>query len=140
MKSIMQEKDGRCYLCMALHGDHGRKATQEHHVLFGTANRKLSERYGLKVYLCLEHHEEGPEAVHKNADLARMLKVEAQRAFSIRFPNLDWMAIFGRNYIDDDMTEQEEEKPAAGQQEQPDGFFFLEPGEGVENDEAYGLL
>lgn len=119
MKSILQEKDGRCYLCMILYGDYSRKVTQEHHVIFGTANRKLSEKYGLKVYLCLAHHEEGPEAVHKNAKLARMLKARAQRAFSIRFLDLDWMEIFGKNY-DTELQEKEQD----GQQEP--GFRLLD--------------
>lgn len=129
MKSILQEKDGRCYLCMALHGDHSWKVTQEHHVIFGTANRKLSEKYGLKVYLCLAHHEEGPEAVHKNAKLARMLKAQAQRAFGIRFPDLNWMEIFGKNY-DTEPQEKEQDR----QQETQMGFCLLPPGEGVESD------
>lgn len=51
MKSIMQKKDGTCYLCRRLHGDTAPKATQCRHVVFGTANRKLSEKHGLKVYL-----------------------------------------------------------------------------------------
>lgn len=54
MRSILHSKqDGTCYLCMLLHDDHGRKQTQEHHVFYGTANRRLSEKYGLKVYPAL---------------------------------------------------------------------------------------
>lgn len=127
MRSIMQKKDGRCYLCIMLHGDDGQKLTQEHHVLFGTANRRLSEKYGLKVYLCLAHHTEGPEAVHKNAALARALKAKAQKAFREHFPELDWMEIFKKNYID----EEEKAPPAAGaiqKQGTPEGFYFLEKG------------
>ena len=112
MKSILQKKNGTCYLCMMLHGDYSRKEVQEHHVIFGTANRRLSEKYGLKVYLCLSHHEEGQEAVHRNAEIARMLKAQAQRAFGIRFPGLDWMKIFGKNYDTDP-----KKKEPAGQQE-----------------------
>lgn len=130
MKSILQEKDGRCYLCMMLHGDHSRKTTQEHHVIYGTANRKLSEKYGLKVYLCLYHHEEGPEAVHKNAQMSLLLKIKAQRAFRKKFPDLDWMKIFGKNY---DMEERERE-PAGWQQASSPGFMMLPQEEGVEDD------
>lgn len=52
-KSIMHNKqDGTCYLCMVLNGDYDiRRNLQEHHVLFDASNRKLFERYGLKVYL-----------------------------------------------------------------------------------------
>lgn len=98
-KSILHNKqEGTCYLCMLLNQDYARRTTQEHHVIFGTANRKLSERYGLKVYLCLQHHEVGPEAVHNNHEIARMLQELAQEAFERTHSRGEWMAIFGRNY------------------------------------------
>ena len=100
MKSIMQKErreDGICYLCKK-NGDIIPKVVQEHHVCFGTANRRLSEKYGLKVFLCLAHHEEGPEAVHKNHTNARILQRDAQEAFEQHFQNLDFLKIFGRNY------------------------------------------
>lgn len=56
--SIIQRKDGRCYLCMLLNEDNGAKKTQEHHI-FGGSNRDHSEETGLKVHLCLEHHTAG---------------------------------------------------------------------------------
>lgn len=121
MKSIMQKKDGRCYLCMMLYNDYSAKPVQEHHVIFGRANRKLSEKYGLKVYLCIYHHTEGPEAVHRNAELSKKLKVIAQRTFRETFPELDWMSIFGKNYD----TEPEGE-PVKRQQDSSPGFMFLE--------------
>lgn len=101
MKSIMHEKDGTCYLCMKLHrfyGKHGN--TEEHHVIHGTANRKLSEKYGLKVYLCLNHHREGKEAVHRNRENDLLLKKDAQRAFEKKYSRKDFREIFGINYID----------------------------------------
>lgn len=102
MKSIMQDKQtNTCYLCMMLHSDYGIKQTQEHHVIFGTANRRLSEKYGLKVYLCLEHHETGREAVHRNAEISLLVKKEAQRAFEKRWPDLEFRKIFGKNFLED---------------------------------------
>ena len=98
MKSIMQQKDGSCYLCMKLNCDYGDKVTEEHHAIFGTAQRQLSEDYGLKVYLCLKHHTLGPEAVHNNYKNARLLQAEAQEAFEKHFPEKDFRAIFGKNY------------------------------------------
>lgn len=131
MRSILQKKDGRCYLCMKLHEDNSKKVVQEHHVVFGTANRKLSEKYGLKVYLCLSHHKEGPEAVHRNAEIALELKKEAQRAFKRNFPELDWFEIFRRNYIaEPEMGKRQQENET--QKEAHPGFFFLPPEEGVE--------
>lgn len=129
MKSIMHQKDGTCFLCALLHGDYSQKLTQEHHAIFGTAGRKLSERYGLKVYLCIPHHTAGPEAVHKNAKIAQLVKAAAQRAFCKVFPELEWMTIFGKNY-----DTEPEEKPVERQQDSSPGFILLEPGKGVDDD------
>ena len=98
MKSIMQQKDGRCYLCQLLKGDFGEKPTEEHHAIFGSAGRPLSEKYGLKVYLCHEHHRTSKDAVHNNQEMAALIKDKAQRAFEREYPDLDFMKIFGRNY------------------------------------------
>lgn len=94
----MQKDKGFCYLCKLLNGDDFPKQTQEHHVCFGTANRRLSEKYGLKVYLCLRHHEIGPEAVHNNHENARILQREAQKTFEANFPELSFIETFGRSY------------------------------------------
>ena len=101
IKSIMQDKEaGQCYLCRLLHGDYGIKPVrQEHHVMGGTANRRLSEKYGLKIWLDPDHHLYGPEAVHKNAEVAEILHREAQKAFEKTYPDLDFMKIFVKNYL-----------------------------------------
>lgn len=101
MKSILHDKKDRtCFLCILLRGDSSRKDNlHEHHVFFGWANRKLSEKYGLKVYLCIEHHEIGTEAVHQNSEISKMIQVYAQRAFMKKWPEKDFKEIFGRNYI-----------------------------------------
>lgn len=100
-KSIMQNKDiGQCYLCRLLHNDYSIKPVrEEHHVMGGVANRRLSEQYGLKVYLDPDHHRHGPEAVHKNAEVAERLHKEAQKAFEKTYPDLDFRKIFGKNYL-----------------------------------------
>ena len=100
-KSIMHNKqDGTCYLCILLDGDAGfRPALQEHHAMPGTANRKLSEHYGLKVYLCLRHHTEGPDAVHNNIHNQRLIQRKAQEVFEQKYSHEKWMEVFGRNYL-----------------------------------------
>lgn len=97
--SLMQRKDGTCYLCKRLHGDWTRKQLHEHHVFGGSANRTLSEQYGLKVYLCIEHHLDGDEAVHKNKRIMDMLRKEGQKAFERHYPELDFVEIFGKNHL-----------------------------------------
>lgn len=91
MKSIMHDKEDGCLICMNPY-------VEEHHVIHGTANRKLSEKYGLKVYLCAEHHR-GSKGVHQNADFDYRLKRMAQRKFEEEYPDLDFLEIFGRNYL-----------------------------------------
>ena len=77
MKSIIQDEK-ECYICLD-------PKVEEHHVFYGTANRKLSERYGLKVWLCPEHHR-GRYGAHFNKDVDRMLKDVAKRRFKEVYP------------------------------------------------------
>lgn len=98
MKSIMHQKDGTCYLCKKLYNDYSIKATEEHHVMFGP-DRKLSEKYGLKVYLCLPHHRTSSEAVHQNKEMNILCRRDAQKEFIKKYPDKDWMQIFGKNYL-----------------------------------------
>ena len=97
MKSIIQEEKTRCYIC-------GKNANadyfglDEHHVFFGY-NRKKSEKYGLKVYLC--HNSCHLYGVHKYADLNRKVQREVQvKAMKHYGWDMDtWRSIFGRNYL-----------------------------------------
>lgn len=99
-KSIMQQYDGRCYLCETLEGDCREKPTEVHHVLYGTANHKLADKYGLMVRLCDRHHRNGPESIHGgNRDNDLFLKKRAQMAFEAKYPELDFRAIFGKSYV-----------------------------------------
>lgn len=100
-KSIMHNKlDGTCYLCMLLNNDYARRVNlQEHHAMPGTANRKKSEHYGLKVYLCIPHHTVGKQAVHNNIELQRLLQKKAQMAFEKKYSHQLWMQEFGINFI-----------------------------------------
>ena len=101
MKSIMHDKKDRtCFLCMLLNNDYDKRAgLQEHHAVPGTSGRRLSEKYGLKVYLCLQHHTDGPEAVHNNAANMRLVQRRAQDAFEKAHSHGEWMKTFGKNYI-----------------------------------------
>lgn len=100
-KSIMHDKtDGTCYLCMLLNGDYDRRTgLQEHHAILGNPGRKNAEHYGLKVYLCLQHHKEGKQAVHGNIQNQRLLQKRAQMAFEKKYSHEEWMEVFGINYL-----------------------------------------
>lgn len=123
MRSILHSKEEKtCYLCRMLHGDY-RKHTvlHEHHCIYGRGRRQLSEKYGLKVYLCMEHHVTGEQAVHRNAKTALLLKQEAQKKFMEHFPDLDFREVFGKNYITDPPKKQEEKQEKGG-------FYRIEDG------------
>lgn len=90
-----------------------------HHIMFGTANRKLSEKFGLWCWLCPDHHEHGPAAVHRNRETDLYLKRLAQERFEELMSHDDWMRIFGRNYIE--TTKKEPKIEAKGE-----GFYFIE--------------
>ena len=92
MKSILQNNTDYCFVC-------GRYGTEIHHVFYGTANRKLADKYKCIVGLCHAHHR-GNMGVHGvNKELDNMLKVMAQKRFEEEYPELNFLAIFGRNYL-----------------------------------------
>lgn len=120
-----RKEDRTCYLCMKLHQDYmERVGLQEHHVVFGTANRKLSEKYGLKIYLCDEHHEHSDEAIHNNADIRQQICEDAQRIFEKHYPNLSFKEIFGINYISHTDISPVQNNDKIGSSHA--GFIFLE--------------
>ena len=91
-KSIVQKDWDYCFLC-------GRPATETHHILGGTANRKLSEKYGLKVRLCHNCHTGSDHSAQYDPEKNRLLKIEAQMAFEQLYGHEKWMQTFRRNYI-----------------------------------------
>lgn len=97
-KSIIQQ-ERECYLCRYLYNFSNVSILQEHHIFFGTANRRLSEEYGLKLYLCINHHTEGLGAVHKNKDFDILLKKIAQKKFEEKYGHEKFMEVFKKNYL-----------------------------------------
>ena len=101
MKSIIQKDPNKCYLC-------GRSRSygnvlDEHHVFFGP-NRKLSEKYGLKVYIChFGCHVFGSQSVHENAERCRGLQAEVQKKAMQHYGWTvdDFRRIFGKNYTEE---------------------------------------
>lgn len=94
MKSIL-ENEKKCWFCGTT------KNLHKHHVFGGLANRKLSERYGLTVHVCGKHHNlEDRNSVHYNNEMGKLLKRYAQIKFESKYTDLDFIKIFGRNYID----------------------------------------
>jgi hypothetical protein len=92
-KSIIQQGEPRCFYCGS------RVGLERHHVLGGTANRKLSEKYGLWVYCCNRHHTDPKEGVQYNRQMNQSLKRLAQIAFEARHSRAEWMEAFRKNYL-----------------------------------------
>jgi hypothetical protein len=92
LKSIVQPEGRQCFLC-------GRQAALErHHILGGSANRKLSEHYGLWCYLCASCHR-GVDGAQYNSEKGLYLKRLAQKAFEEKYSHAFWMETFRKNYI-----------------------------------------
>ena len=91
-KSIIVDCMDNCFVC-------GSPYVEVHHVIYGTANRKLSDAYGLVVPLCHEHHT-GQTGVHFNRDFDLHLKKLAQQKFEAKFgANTDFRQVFGKSYL-----------------------------------------
>lgn len=90
-KSALQH-DKYCYLCFRSTG------LERHHIFAGVANRKLSEKYGLWVWLCYDCHT-GQDGAQYNKELSLKLKQAAQRAFEMNNTRHEWMQIIRKNYL-----------------------------------------
>ena len=89
--SILQDEKV-CFLSGTLEG-------LERHHIYGGANRHNSAKYGLWVWLRHDLHNEPPDGVHFNIDNNRLLQRIGQRAFELRYPDENFIEIFGRNYL-----------------------------------------
>ena len=94
MKSVIQ-KDKECYVCKTTLGLH------THHIFFGRANRKHSDRLGMTVFLCSKHHNMSDAGVHFNKELDLHLKRLAQEYYESNIGcRANFIDTFGRNYVD----------------------------------------
>lgn len=92
MDSIIQ-KEKKCFVTGATNGLH------EHHV-FKSSRRKLSEKYGLKVWLRHDVHRLMHDHNAPYETLENDLKPIAQKAFEDNGGTREeFMAIFGANYL-----------------------------------------
>lgn len=100
-KSILHNKGDRtCYLCMLLDDNYKTHIILHEHHIYGGPNRNNSEREGLKVYLCLEHHETGKLAVHSCRETRELLQKIGQRTYEKTHTREDFVKIFGKNYLE----------------------------------------
>lgn len=87
-----------CFLC----GRNGRGDRLELHHIFGGANRKISDKYGLVVWLCGERcHRLGKYAAHQNAKTAEYLHKYGQRKCMQEqgWTVSEFISVFGKSYL-----------------------------------------
>jgi hypothetical protein len=94
VKSIISNERA-CVVCGAENSLH------RHHIYHGTANRKLSEKYGCWCYLCARHHNMSDQGVHSDNLLDLKLKKWCQEILE---KDYGWtrqrmIKTFGRNYL-----------------------------------------
>lgn len=91
MDSIIQTEK-KCFMC-------GRTDVLHKHHVFGAANRKHSEKYGLWIWLCPQDHNMSDRGIHYNKPLDLQIKQIAQREFEDTYTREEFMRIFGKNYL-----------------------------------------
>ena len=108
-KSVLQQDESQCFFLDhpteddKKHPENTYQALHKHHV-FGGANRKLSEKYGLWVKICcIRCHNGGPESVHlapnKPGGKDLYLNQLAQKTFEETHSHEEFMKLFGKNYL-----------------------------------------
>lgn len=94
MESVIQNEK-KCFAC-------GKTTGLNSHHVFPGGRRKASERYGFKVWLCVNHHTVGKDSVHENpnAGLDLKLKQMAQEYWESHYGNRQaFIETFGKNYL-----------------------------------------
>lgn len=73
---------------------------EEHHIFFGTANRKISEKEGFKVWLTPQEHR-GTYGVHGKCGrkLDLKLKQDAQKEYEKIHTREEFISLIGKNYL-----------------------------------------
>lgn len=97
-KKKTQETITQCHLCMQ-QGDYSIKHTEEHHVMYGSGQRAISEREGLTVRLCVYHHRTGPAAVHNSEETRQKLCAEIQAKYEQTHSRKEYKEKFKKNYL-----------------------------------------
>lgn len=90
MKSILSNEK-KCYIC-------GTEQNLHLHHIYAGSNRKVSDKNGFWVYLCMNHHT-GDYGVHNNPDSNKWLKQTCQRKFEETRSRAEFITLIGKNYV-----------------------------------------
>ena len=89
--SVLVDDMEHCVVC-------GSDKVQIHHVLMGTACRKLADEDGYIIPLCLNHHT-GQDGIHKHRDFSLRWKMVAQRHFEQTHSRQEFIERYGKSYL-----------------------------------------
>jgi len=84
--------DDLCAIC-------GRPYAMTHEVFYGNPNAALSQKWGMTVRLCYDHHQHQSTGVHHNKELNIRLKQKYQQLFEDEQGHDKFMETFGTNYL-----------------------------------------
>jgi len=80
-----------CFIC-------GKPASDRHHLIGGTANRRLSEKYGLVIYLCRSCH----TMAHDDPNWNKALKRYGQKMWEAQYGTREeFIKVFGKSWLDE---------------------------------------
>ena len=102
MDKIKLQDTKECYLCRIFGGDGiclPNVGLENHHIFYGTANRKNSDKYGLVVWLCHGHHRTWKSAVHRCKESDAIVKRNAQMKFEEEYSREEFVDIFGKSWV-----------------------------------------
>lgn len=87
-----------CYLCRYLYGLRNTRRLERHHCFEGgtSGRRKMSEKYGLTVMLCYQHHRDSKIGVHFDKKNELIIKRMAQEYYEANIGSRD---DFRRDFI-----------------------------------------
>lgn len=92
MSESLIQTEKECWFCGA------QVNLERHHIFAGTANRPISEKYGLWVYLCHEDHT-GKNGAQYDKKKRTALQQMAEKAFEEKYGRELWMEIIRKRYI-----------------------------------------
>jgi len=78
---------------------HCNKTLCARHHIFGGADRKKSEKYGMKVFLHPKYHTEFPDGVHCNEANNLKVKLYGYNKFKEMYPELEFRDIFSTAWM-----------------------------------------
>lgn len=94
-KSIIPNNDEYCFICKQMGFLNGGSDT--HHMIFGTANRKLADKDGLTVQLCHMHHMRLHQQNEHKEELQRLAQATWMEYY--RKSVDDFIKRYGKNYL-----------------------------------------